>query len=360
MLRTGGTLAGTAQVYSGPVSLTSSGTVRSRVKNGDVWSALNEANFSVGGVAPDSTNLTITKIMWKPATPSVGDVTAGFTDESDFEFLELFNPSATTVDLTGISFTAGLDIVLGTTGVIDLAPGGRAVLAANPGAFQRRYGNGVNLIGNFANGANLNGSERLTLVDSLGNTVTSFIYNATATNPWPKTETSGTGASLVLLNPELKLDPALGVNWRASFTNNPSPGADDRPDLAAWQVTHFGGPADLSADPDADGLPSLIEFALGLDPNGGDDPNRRPSFSFTGEPIDSLVFTVRRLKFLKDLTWQVQLTGSLGSWSNLPGPAQILSTTDHGDGTETVTTRFALPGAPPPPNNFFRLRLSTP
>jgi hypothetical protein len=83
---TGGSLAGTAQVYSGPVSLTSSGTVRSRVKNGDVWSALNEAVFSVGGVAPDSTNLTLTKIMWKPAPPSAGDVTAGFTDESDFDW----------------------------------------------------------------------------------------------------------------------------------------------------------------------------------------------------------------------------------------------------------------------------------
>jgi hypothetical protein len=164
----------------------------------------------------------------------------------------------------------------------------------------------------------------------------------------------------VLLNPELKPDPALGINWRASSTYNPAPGADDRPDLDAWQATRFGGPSDLSADPDADGLPSLIEFALGLDPDGGDDPNRRPSFSFTGEPIDSLVFTVRRLKFLKDLTWQVELTNSLGSWSNLPGPTEILSTTDHGDGTETVTTRFALPGDPTPLNNFFRLRLSTP
>jgi hypothetical protein len=262
------------------------------------------------------------------------------------------------VDLTGIAFTSGLDIAANTSGPIDLAPGARAVLVAKPSAFLHRYGSGMNVIGTFINGSNLSGSETLTLVDANGSTVTSFVYNAIATGPWPKAETSGTGASLILIQPELNPNPSLGINWRASSSNIPAPGIDDRPDLTAWQTSHFGGPTDLSADPDGDGLPNLFEFALGLDPKGSDDPARYPVFTLTGEPVNALVFTVRRLKLLETLIWQAQQTETLGSWSAVPGPVETLSTTDHGDGTETVTSRCVLTGTPAA--RYFRLRLTSP
>ena len=355
---TGGALNSAALVYSDPVLLSGSVTVHSRVLNGSVWSALNVATFSVGTVAPTAANLAISKIMWKPAPPTTSDIAAGFTDDSEFEFLELYNPSASPVDLTGIAFTTGLDIAANTSGPIDLAPGARAVLVAKPSAFLHRYGSGLNVIGTFINGSNLSGSETLTLVDPNGSTITSFVYNAIATGPWPKAETSGTGASLILIQPELNPDPSLGINWRASSSNIPAPGIDDRPDLTAWQTTRFGGPTDLSADPDGDGLPNLFEFALGLDPKGNDDPTRYPVFTLTGEPANALVFTVRRLKLLETLVWQAQQTETLGSWSAVPGPVETLSTTDHGDGTETVTSRCALTGTPAA--RFFRLRLTSP
>lgn len=353
---TGGALSSTALVYSSPVPLSGSVTVRSRVLNAGVWSALNEAAFSVGTVAPTSANLEISKIMWKPAPPTNDDIAAGFIDDSDFEFLELYNPSASPVDLTGIAFSAGLDIAANTTGPADLAPGGRAVFVAKPSAFLRRHGSGMNVIGTFINGSNLSGSETLTLVDSSGTTIRSFVYNAAATAPWPKAETSGTGAALVLIHPESNPDPSLGSNWRASSSSNSAPGSDDRPNLAAWQTSHFGGNTDLTADPDGDGLPNLFEFALGLDPHGSDDPSRRPAITLTDSPVHALVFTVRRLKLLETFTWQVEETGSLGSWSALPGPVETLSTTDNGDGTETVTCRCVLTGSPAA--RFFRLRLT--
>jgi hypothetical protein len=294
--------------------------------------------------------------MWKPAPPTEADILAGFTDDSEFEYLELYNPSANPVDLTGIGFSAGLDIAPMSEDPVDIAPGGRVVLAAKPSAFLHRYGSSPRVVGKFVNDSNLSGSERITLVDASGTTIiTSFIYNAVTTGPWPKNETSGTGAALVLIQPELKPEPSLGVNWRASLPINPAPGSDDRPDLTRWQLQHFGSATDLAADTDADGLANLIEFALGLDPNSVDDPSRRPAFSFTNDPVPAIVFSFRRQRFLEYLSWEVEHATTLDTWSTAPGPVETLSIVDHGDGTETITYRSPLDEGNPA--RFFRLRV---
>ena len=359
---TGGAIAPTSASYTDPVPLAGSVTVRSRVLSNGVWSALNEAMFSVGTVAPTPANLIISKIMWKPASTTVAEEIAGFTDDSDFEFLELFNPSATPVDLTGIAITQGLDIAPMTTGPTELAPGARAVLVAKPSAFFHRYGNAVRVVGKFINGTNLSGSERLTLVDALGATLASFVYNNTATGPWPKAATSGSGAALVLIRPELNPNPALGANWRASLTTNPAPGTDDRPNLASWQTTNFGGPTDLGADPDHDGLPNLVEFALGLNPNASDDPTRRPAISLTtydsgSGPRPAIILTFRRQTLLETLAWDLEASANLETWSTAPGTIETLSTVPYGDGTEIVTYRSVIPVGSTA--NFFRLRATS-
>ena len=354
----GGALNHTALEYTAPVDLGGSATVRARVRNDAVWSALNEATFSVGTVAPAPANLIVSKIMWKAAEPDEDDILAGFTDNTQFEFLELYNPAASPVDLTGIDFSHGLDIAITTAGAVDLAPGGRAVLVADRDAFRHRYGNAANVVGAFLNDTNLSGSERLTLVDAHGTALSSFIYNNTATNPWPKDETSGTGAALVLIRPESNPNPALGVNWRASSCAGPAPGIDDRPDLAAWQLVHFGGRTDLAADPDADGLPNLVEFALGLDPSGPDDPARRPGITLEDDPVPAILLTFRRQKLLETLDWRVEHSGDLADWSSAPGAVETVSIVDEGDGTETITYRSLLEAGVDA--RFFRLRLTSP
>jgi len=47
-----GVVASGAQLYSAPLTLSASQTVRARLKNGSVWSALAEASFTVGGGTP--------------------------------------------------------------------------------------------------------------------------------------------------------------------------------------------------------------------------------------------------------------------------------------------------------------------
>jgi hypothetical protein len=360
---TGGAVSPSALTYSDPVPLAGSVTVRSRTYLGGVWSALNEATFSVGTVAPASGNLIISKIMWKPAPPTEADELAGFSDDSEFEFLELYNPSSNPVDLTGIQIDHGLDIAPMATGPEDLAPGGRAVLVAKPSAFLHRYGPGLRVIGKFINGSNLSGSERVTLLDANGTVLTSFVYNNTSTNPWPKTETSGTGAALVLINPETNPNPALGTNWRASLATNPAPAFDDRPNLSLWQTTYFGGPTDLAADPDHDGRSNLIEFALGLHPlSASEAPERIPVFSVTTtDPGTGLQTEVTlsycRLRFLETLDWSIDASTSLGDWTVNPSDLMIVSILAHADGTETITYRSTMPGSIP--IRFFRLHVTT-
>lgn len=361
---TGGSLSPKALTYSSPVPLTGSTLVRSRIFHGGVWSALNEATFSVGTVAAAPGNLIVSKIMWKPAAPDAGNIEAGFTDDGEFEFLELFNPSSNPVDLTGISITQGLDIAPIDTAPQELAPGERAVLVAKPSAFLHRYGNLPRVIGKFINGSNLSGSERITLVNSTGTVISSFVYNQTATNPWPKNETSGTGAALVLIRPETNPNPSLGVNWRASLTNHSAPAVDDRPNLSQWQESHFGQAVDLNADTDRDGIPNLLEFALGLNPQAIDDVNQIPQMQSAPVNVDGLpqmhtTLSYRRKRFLENLDWAVETSDSLFGWTPNPPDLSVLSVVTHDDGTETVTYRLAMPLSTMP-KRFFRLRVKSP
>jgi CotH kinase protein/Lamin Tail Domain/Chitobiase/beta-hexosaminidase C-terminal domain len=354
----GGALSPAALVCAtGTVSLPRSATLRSRVRHGTVWSALNEAVFSVGSVAPAASNLAISKIMWKPAPPTADELRAGFSDDSDFEFLELCNTSPHTVDLTGIGFTAGLDIGFDRSGPVELAPGSRAVFVAKRSAFLMRHGPAVDVVGTFTNGSNLSGSETLTMVDATGAVIRSFAYNATATGPWPRTDTSGTGAALVLIRPESHPDPAVGANWRASLPGRSSPGKDDRSEPAAWIADHFGGPTDLAADADGDGLANLFEFAAGGDPLRADDASRRPVFFFERDPQPTLRFSYRRRKDAASLAWQLeQSVPGQSAWAVVDGGFEVLSITDHGDGTETVHARHR-PGEASG-TRLFRLRLT--
>lgn len=94
------------------------------------------------------------------------------------------------------------------------------------------------------------------------------------------------------------------------------------------------GPA---ADPDGDGIPNALEYALGLNPNVA---------STAGQPTISLVsdaeqmygaFTFTRVKTATDIDYLPSVRSELseGAWTTL---TNIVSVTDHG-ATETVTIR---------------------
>lgn len=100
----------------------------------------------------------------------------------------------------------------------------------------------------------------------------------------------------------------------------------------------IAGPA---ADPDGDGIPNALEYALGLDPNVAA-TNGLPTFSLVttnGATYGALTFT--RVKTATDIDYLPSARSALdaGAWEVL---TEVVNIVDHG-ATETVTVRETTP-----------------
>lgn len=189
--------------------------VRVRMKNNlgrwSHWSA--PAEFLVG--SPSETlagRLQLTELMYHPPL-------SGYIPDSDFEFIELKNVSATAVDLSNLRFSSGISYTFPSGA--QLAPGAYLVLAKSRQWFQARYG--------FAPFAEYNDrlndkGEGVTLVDAFGRAVLSLTYSDS--EPWPKAA-DGEGFSLVLQNPDQGQDINQPANWQSSAFSGGSPGSDE-------------------------------------------------------------------------------------------------------------------------------------
>ena len=208
----GGAFSAAAQLYSGPLILTQSATIRARVYSGGTWTALNEATFYV---IQNFTDLLLTEIMYHP--PGTTNI-----DGDEFEFIELKNVARTNLELSGVHFTNGVNFTfpVGTF----IAPGQFMVLVSNPTLFTNRYP-GVRVDGVYS-GKLSNSGDTLALVHVTGTRLFHVQYGTRP--PWPAAA-DGTGFSLVPVNPNLNPAPDDATNWRASTMIGGSPGADDPP-----------------------------------------------------------------------------------------------------------------------------------
>ena len=99
--------------------------------------------------------------------------------------------------------------------------------------------------------------------------------------------------------------------------------------LADWQTLHWPGVSDPdiigeTADPDHDGLPNLLEFALGKSPKT---PNPAPT-SLQFQPTDGILFSYTRKLGVTGMVSLVEWSETLadGSWSSISvGGETILS-----------------------------------
>jgi hypothetical protein len=191
----------TAIEYKGPITLTKSTHVKSRVLSGGTWSALNEAIYAVG---PVTENLRITEIMYHPLE----------TNDPNEEYIELKNIGTEAINLNLVRFTNGIDF---TFGDISLAPGGYSILVKDRNIFTARYGSTVNIAGQYL-GSLSDGGERIRIEDAVGQTILDFEYK----DGWLDI-TDGGGYSLTIIN-AADSDPdswSLKESWCAL---NPSPG----------------------------------------------------------------------------------------------------------------------------------------
>ena len=166
--------------------------------------------------------LVVSEIMFNP-TVSSEERAVGLKDR-DFEFIEFANTSDTTFDLEGASVS---DAVSVTFGGKKLDPGGRAVVVHNREAFQRRYGIGVPVLGQYS-GTLGNGGDRIVLTDALGSVLSEAEYD----DIWyPLTDGGGfslveNGESTGIRNQPRYWRPSRGIEGSPGYADGDS---DPRP-----------------------------------------------------------------------------------------------------------------------------------
>lgn len=143
--------------------------------------------------------------------------------EDPEEWIELYNNSNNTVDLSGWEFEEGIgyEFTPGTT----LAAGDYLVIAGDQAALAAKYP-GVNIAGEFRGGLS-NSGERIQLVDAVGNLADEVIYYDDGAFD---DRADGNGSSLELRDADA--DNSNGQAWAASEA---SPGQ--------WQTVSYTGPA---------------------------------------------------------------------------------------------------------------------
>ena len=220
-----------------------------------------------GRVQPASAdNLAVTEIMYHPGDPSAEEQAAGWFDAEAFEYIEIFNLSDEfSVDLGGLRFTDGIRYDFDTTLV---RPGGRVLLVGNLGAFQRRYGRDLPVVGAFhsPDGNRLsNSGERLSLFDAIGTEIVSIEWSDRS--PWPESADGG-GYSLVPLS-LVSSEQSLPSRWRSSVLVGGNPAVTDTLTLDDWRSDY--GIDILEDDLDGDGWASIVEYLAGSDPRSSAD-----------------------------------------------------------------------------------------
>ncbi len=136
-------------------------------------------------------DLAFSEIMYNP--PAAGGV-----DGDEFEYVELTNTGTNTLDLTGLSFSAGINFSFANG--TKLAPGAVFLLARNPAALATRYP-GVT-VNDVYTGRLDNGGERLAISHPAAGVILEVTYADRA--PWP-VAADGFGFSLVLIDATNKI-----------------------------------------------------------------------------------------------------------------------------------------------------------
>jgi hypothetical protein len=362
----GGTAAPAALTYTAAVALNRVTTVKARIRSSTgEWSALTEAVFLVPSVPPAAANLVISEFMYHPPHTSAADEALGFTDRDDFEFIRLTNISGTPIDLANLRFTAGVTFDFSTGAFTALNPGTSALVVKRRDAFLQRYGAALaaSIAGEFAGNLS-NGGETLTLAILSGPTLTT-LHTLTYSDdlPWPLA--GDTGSSLLLINPNSAPDHSLAENWTA----HPHPGGQPGGTLAnlsfaQWKSLAFNA-ADAAnaavsgplADPDGDGQPNLVEFALGGHPDRRDAP---PLETFLTQLAGDRFFTLkfRTVPTATGITITLQVATALTAWQT--GPAVLTpigAPTPQPDGTLEHTYRLTSPISTAPGTQFVRLKV---
>jgi len=200
--------------------------VRVRMKdNSGRWSHWSAPGQFIAGPPAGAvvTGLKITELNYNPYDPTAAELASQDPGDepfgtSDFEFIELRNTSAETIDLAGVRLTTAVTFDFTGSAVTSLAPGEYMVVAKRIAAFEARYGSGINVAGEFS-GKLKNEGELFMLPDGFDRVIQAFTYDNSGA--WPG-RADGKGSSLEVI--DVDGDYNDDDNWRSSSEYGGSPG----------------------------------------------------------------------------------------------------------------------------------------
>ncbi len=308
----GGDISRTARRSEGSaeVAVTTGLTIKARVRQDSVWSALTERTYYT---EQNLSELVINEVHYHPLEPTA-------VDEGLLEFVELTNRGSSRLELGGLTLSSGADYTFPVAAFVE--PGGFIVLARDKSAFRSRYG--FEPDGEFG-GRLANEGELLLLSDPAGGIVDSVLYDDRL--PWPE-ESDGMGPSLELRDPGE--DNAVSLHWKASRHPGGSPGrfnADNDP-----PTVRFSAPEDgTRVDPR-----SMIALTV----DASDDDGR----------VERVILTVGTLVIGEDET-----APYVFEWTPGPGVYDLVAEAIDNVGWRTRTSPFRIhvrteaPCSPSPP-----------
>ncbi len=171
----------------------------------------------------------------------INEINYNSADASDSgDWVELHNPTATSVDISGWYFEDESGEFFGMPQNTVIAAGGYLLLVEDSDQFLTIFPNALNHIGNFGEdpgGFGLSGKgERVTLKNAAGQTIDAVDFDDKT--PWPESP-DGDGDSLQLL--EALLDNNLASSWTGA---NPTPGITNSVDTGPVQTISFAAISD--------------------------------------------------------------------------------------------------------------------
>ncbi|HYW78888.1 MAG TPA: lamin tail domain-containing protein, partial [Thermoguttaceae bacterium] len=352
-----GTVSPLALISDGSaIPLTVTTLVRSRTLKDDQWSAINEARF-YAFVPASADNLVIAELNYNPYAPTQEEIDQQFTLADSFEFVELRNTTTDQViDLTGVQFIEGITFDFTDGQIQTLEPGASVVIVKNELAFALRYGDGIDVAGQYT-GKLANGGEALSLFDRFGQPIAQFSYDDSGS--WPG-RADGDGATLELA--DVAGDFSDSDSWRNSSEYGGSPGTEG----AGWigdvvineVLTHTDLPKldgiellnTTDADIDlggwflSDSVSTLTKYRIpdgtilnagayiyfderNFNPSGGVDPTSHPNdFGLNGDHGDDVWLTEadpltgKLIRFVDHVGFDAAVLGeTFGRWPNGEG-----------------------------------------
>jgi len=276
------------------------------------WSLATRGEYLIGGRHARPGDVLISEIHYHPR---MGEVTPlpELTDRA-YEFVELLNVAACDISLAGCRFPEGEPADALTLKGPILKPGEHAVVARNGEAFAQRYGSDIKPVACWLYGGLNDGGETVTLLNGRGMLLDSVSYKTSGT--WPKSADGG-GDSLN----RAAFSPYLPGLWRAAI---PTPG---RGGFSEW--LGLRGIATFEGDDDGDGVPNLVEYYTGADPQDPSDHglSNMQSFSVGG---DGVHVSYHQAYDRPDVWASLQESDDLLEWYDTDG--DYLSVNDIGDG----------------------------